>query len=243
MQFAGWAGINIEGQISITEAGLRIVRGPDEIRKLRLQLADLMLKARPPWLNLFPRGREEAIPYLPATVQQCLREAELTNGETAAVVEWWDTFADVARADERSALTLIGREGERRSLAFEDARTGVRPHWKALYSNNAGYDILSRISSTDVGPLCVEVKATKQRLEEARFFITVNEWHTATSSTNYVFHLWALEIWDKPRIVSIQEMEAHIPNNAGRGEWQLIVIPFAVFEAGSQAVSDIMVIS
>src|SRR5262249_38882254 len=56
--------------------------------------------------------------------------------------------------------------------------------------NFVGYDVLSRLTSTDPTPLPIEVKGSERRPKEADFVITRNEFRTAQGSETYTFHLW-----------------------------------------------------
>lgn len=229
VQFSGWASIDIDGRMNVTDSGLAIVHAHDEPARLRLQLTDLILIASPPWIRLFPRGRDEVLPFLAADVQQCLREAYLTEGEDDAVVKWWDNIANLVRSDVQHENTETGREGERRSRNYEQTRTGTVPRWESLYSNNAGYDLLSRFSDDDATPLCIEVKASRQERNEARFFVSIGEWEIADDTEQYVFHLWLLGSAKLPTVVTVDEMRPHIPSNNGLGKWQQVLVPFSAF--------------
>lgn len=138
-------------------------------------------------------------------------------------------MAGLVRGIKSSVLSQTGREGERLSLAYEKDRTGIQPIWQSIESNLSGFDILSCLSDADSAPLQIEVKASENSWNYAEFHLTANEWESATLARNYRFHLWALGKNPKLAIVPVDQMEKHIPSNAGRGKWETVRIPFSVF--------------
>ncbi len=121
------------------------------------------------------------------------------------------------------------------SFQYETKRTRRRPKWVSFESNYAGYDLASTMSAACDEVRLIEVKASKQPLEAASFFVSENEWAVAASHPeNYHFHLWILG--EKPILADIpsQEVAPHIPQNRDSGLWKSVEIPFSIFFNRSQ---------
>ena len=103
--------------------------------------------------------------YFSAEVKQCFSEAYLLEGYEYDVIEWWDKLATATKGYSEDIRLELGRKGEKLSIEFEKARTGLMPTWQAIDSNFSGYDILSQINSENPTPLRIEVKATNSRKE------------------------------------------------------------------------------
>lgn len=185
-------------------------------------------QAAPPWLALVARGRE-AIASLDADTVACFRRAGAFDpAPDPDVIQWWDRLAAFAYADRDLARCATGREAERRSLMLERIRLGALPGapapvWKALDSNLAGYDIQSWIATEErLQPKYIEVKGSLQ--EPPSFFVTRNEWDTATRNLNfYVFHIWQLRAGLLLELPAA-DIAGHIPNDRGAGRWQELKI-------------------
>ena len=59
----------------------------------------------------------------------------------------------------------------------------------------------------------------------AKIHITRNEWETAQSSLNYIFHVWHLSGENQLFVLSVSDIEKHIPTNNLAGEWETVEIP------------------
>jgi hypothetical protein len=144
-------------------------------------------------------------------------------------VDFWDSLASIARGQQKDQLLAIGREGERLTLSYEAVRTGMKPRWVAVDSNQDGYDVLSVRAWDDPALLSIEVKASRSGLE-GDLHLTRHEWEIALERPAHVFHLWDLA--SNPvrlAIVNMGEMAVHVPLDAGAGGWKLIEVPFAAF--------------
>jgi len=223
MRATNWIHFEDDGQLRLTERGRRILQRRDAVEALRLQLMDFIELVKPTWSSLIPRGRREALAYLPLDARQCFNEAQLSDGYDDEVVAFWDRASNVSRGRTDDILLQIGRQGERLSIAYEAERTGVSPSWKAIDSNAAGYDLLSIVSRDDRTPLKIEVKATK-RVDEQAFFMTRNEWECAIGYGQFVLHLWLLGEEPELFVKAPEELAKHIPIDRGTGSWQSVKV-------------------
>jgi hypothetical protein len=226
----GWVKIDFDGMLKLSDRGLQLHETSDYQIRLRLQIQDIISVDQPSWSSLFPKGRQETARFVDPDVRQCLDEAGLLSSNLCDdVVAWWDQMAALVRGVKSSVLSNIGRTGERLSIAYERKRTGRHPTWQSIESNLSGFDILSCLSDIDASPLQIEVKASGNSWRYAYFYLTANEWESATLAHNYHFHLWALDANPKLAVVSLAQMERHIPLNSGEGEWKTVRVPFSVF--------------
>jgi len=223
-QAAEWVVVTTDGYIRLAEKGHKIRRLTTPADALRTQLYDIILKFRPAWTSLIPRGRAEASRYLPPEVLQAISEAELMGGDEEAVVAWWDSAANAARGFEQSAKLEIGREGEKLSIAHEASRTGRQPKWQSLESNLCGYDLISVTSASETRRLLIEVKACLALEEDARFHISRNQWEVATGRIAYVFHVWVLRPEPKLMVMKVEDLRPHLPVEQGAGRWESVVV-------------------
>lgn len=229
---ANWVAVAKAGQILATAEGQRLVSEEGRGHALRLQLESVIRYMRPPWAGVLARGRTETANLLPDALRQCFDEAGLLEGEDDGSVRWWDRLSRWLREDKEARQVEVGRWGERRTVAYETARTKVRPDWVALDTDFAGYDVLSRAGPRDASRLRIEVKASTQPIQSALLHVTVNEWSVAeTLPDHYLFHLWLLGPKEDVLIqVSTALLARHVPRNRGRGEWECVEIPFVAFE-------------
>ena len=225
-----WVQYGDDGQMMVTEAGKNIAIVDDPVTRLRKQVMTLVTTLNPPWISIINLGRGSLASYVPPEELQCLEEAGLLDSVQDEIVRWWDELALRGRAERESRLLEIGRIGEKLSFDFEERRTGVRPKWIALEYTDAGYDLLSIISSEDPSRLLIEVKTSNQLWENAVLLLTRNEWAALESSRNAVIHLWAIA-YDPPRhlVIDIEGFKSHIPSDKGNGEWVKMKCPFSVF--------------
>lgn len=150
----GWIGINEQLSLSVTEMGRRLQSLQTAEEKLRQQIKDYIQAVQPPWAKLLPAGRAEALPFMPGPARQCFDEAGLTaRVPTNAIIEWWDDLAAASRGRLADYMAQVGREGERHSIEFEQARVGQRPEWHSIESNKSGYDLLSMKDTDDTADL------------------------------------------------------------------------------------------
>jgi hypothetical protein len=222
-----WIKLDEDGVLSLLKRGLNCLEIDPAIGKLRFLLGDFIRSCRSPWVQLIRQGRSAFLLQAPPEIIQLLHEAKLASTSDDDTVQFWDNLSLFVLTSRDEKLLLIGRSGEKLSMAYEHERVGVKPKWVALESDSFGYDILSRSSVDDPSLLKIEVKCSEARVSNADFFITKHEWETAKHSSKYLLHLWALGGNKKElAICSIDQLEGHIPINNGLGYWEVTKIPF-----------------
>ena len=230
-QTCRWLQISDVGAIELTERGKALRAIPSAEACLREQLYDVLLAAPPPWSRKLYQGRLETLSAMPDDTKQCFKDCGLTDDTADHTVEWWDRAASTLRTGRARELNLTGRAAERLSLQYERDRTGHEPIWQGFETNRAGFDVLSVVAVGDQKRLKIEVKGSRMRKSEASFFVTRNEWNTATTSEHYEFHLWLVREAPKLFIVPASELAAHIPNDSGSGRWTGAELYFRDFNA------------
>ncbi|WP_224483471.1 DUF3883 domain-containing protein [Robertkochia aurantiaca] len=221
----GWIHLNSNGRIILSEKGFNIAQ-KNYKSALQVQLEQMINIYKPDWASVIPRGRNEAIRFLPANPKQCFKEAGLMDDMSDELIKIWDRLSLSSRNYTNHQLLEIGREGEKLSVQYERQRTGKKPFWQAIESNLVGYDLLSCVDSDNETPLLIEVKSSTSKLKHALFYLTKNEWRVAKRSENYIFHLWILGSDIQHFIVPFKKIEKHVPSNNGGGEWESVRIPF-----------------
>lgn len=230
-QECGWVVLDDEGYLSLTSQGIAILNEPSDVCRLRAQLLNMISFYQPIWAKKIPSGRAEARGAFPEDAKQCFSEAGLLDSWNDELIEWWDKLAQTTKAKKYNELLQIGRDAERRSVNFELARTGQHPTWQSLESNYSGFDVLSRVSSSNDTPLKIEVKGSTLSIKQAYFTLTRNEWNTAENSLYYCLHLWSLSANPvSVRVVDKDLLRPHLPHNQGDGKWENVRIPFAPFK-------------
>jgi hypothetical protein len=224
-----WVQLNTDGYLYITDRGHQILDANQPEIALRIQLGFLIETYLPPWMPLLTRGRSEAQKYLSADVLQCMKEAGLFGYPNDDIVSWWDTHSKLSRKAKKDHSLETGRQGEKLSIAHERKRTQKEPKWTGFETNFAGFDILSVLDRDSSEPLRIEVKTCNSDQNTALFYVSRNEWNTAATSSNYIFHLWSIKKAPKLIIVSSKTMEKHIPTDNGNGYWEKVSIPFSAF--------------
>lgn len=185
-------------------------------------------RASPPWSALLRRGRDALRDLDPDTLTCFERAGALLHVPDPDVLRWWDELSARIYAEADLDRCRIGRDAERRSLEYERERLkGIPgappPSWKALDNNLAGYDIQSSMVEDElIRPKLVEVKGTVR--QPIAFHITRNEWETATRHRRtYFFQIWHLAT-DRMVELSVDDVEAHVPVDRGRGQWREILV-------------------
>lgn len=234
----GWI-YDKEGYLFFTENGTQILdmfNGTDIGLDLWKKILSLyILGCHPLWAKRIPYGRMEAYIFMNEEEQRCFNEAGLMRGQTEDIVSWWDSLAQMQRAQYTSNWDDVGRHGERLTMKFEESRTGVRPDWRSIETNLSGYDILSQHSSQLADSLLIEVKSSQKSISCACAIISRHEWKVATLANNqerYLFYLWSLQpTLNQLAIITVHEMEKHIPVDHNHGEWESVRIPFSAFRS------------
>lgn len=215
-----WIRIIENGQIRLTERGEALIGKEDELYCLREQLLDVLSFIPPPWARKMIQGRFEALQAMPSDAVQCFRDCDLTDGFDNETVDWWDLASQSVRSERSKIAHRIGRKAERLSLDYEKKRTSTEPLWQAVQTNVAGYDVLSRTEFGSEEKLKIEVKGSSLPIKQAQFFLTRNEWRTASKSNAYHFHLWLVHEMPRLFVVPAVELAAHVPEDRLEGRWE-----------------------
>lgn len=237
-QRLGWIRVNDTGIAVLGPEGSRLLRlDENSPRRLRQALLDYVEAVRPPWAKFALDGRMRTLMFAPSELAQVISEAYLAEGYEDEVVDFWDRLAAIARGQNHTKLSEIGRRGERLTLAYEKRRTGVNPVWRSIESNSDGYDVMSVVSNDDNTQRQIEVKASTYGLSGV-LYLTRNEWDTTETMQHHTFHLWDLQREDDPKIAIVprQAMSAHVPEDRGYGTWKEVEIPFSEFAKQFMAV-------
>ncbi len=225
----GWTEVNDGGMLAPTLRGQSIRSMPRTEERLREALLDLVQATDPPWIQGARFGRRHVLEYSPPEIAQVCREADLATGTSPEVVAFWDLLAARARGLHDVRLNETGRQGECLTLQHEEQRTGRKPQWIALESNEDGYDVLSQVSGADAARLCIEVKASMLGLG-GQFYLTRHEWDTAATLLRFVMHLWDLsKTTPRLAVMDLAQLAAHVPHDEGQGRWDSVCIPFSSF--------------
>lgn len=231
-QGIGWLRASDDGVASITPSGSRLLILAGYEPMLRQALLDYINAERPPWVQNATYGRSRVIRFAGREFAQVFVEAGLADGIEDEVVAFWDAMAALARGQKNGRLTEIGRQGERLSIAHEQARTGQKPKWVAIDNNEDGYDVLSIVEPGDARPLSIEVKASALGLSGS-LHLTRNEWERSQEVENHTFHLWAMKSKSQNVLAVLvpTELQNHVPTDSGSGSWETVEIPFSAFHA------------
>ena len=233
-----WIKENDNGFVTLTEHGKFCHSLSDTKRKLRYLLKNYFLRRHDPWLQLAKRGRSHVLLHAPPEILQLFHEAELAIHSDQDTINFWDELAALMREGKNKKNLETGRIGERLTILFETQRTGFVPDWMALESNDYGYDVLTRHSKADKTPLKIETKCSLSPISSAKFHLTRFEWKTAERSKNYNFHIWdASEKIKKLAILTVSEVARHIPMNQNGGSWEIVEIPFNLFDFQSTPIN------
>ena len=230
-QECGWMQVNEAGILILTVQGERLHNIEAEDLFFKELLADLIVLKSPAWSKRITLGRKAINKFAPGDALQCLRDCGLLDGHSAATVKWWDKLSAKLRSVKDEGKLVVGRSAEELSLIYEKQRTGKDPIWFGFETSTEGFDVLSRISNKVDEKIRIEVKGTSQSLREARFILTRHEWETATSTTNYFFHLWVLKGDPKCFIVPADQVFPHVPLDQNDGDWKNAGIPFKIFSS------------
>jgi hypothetical protein len=228
----GWIGINEQLGLDVTPLGRAVQELGTQEGRLRRQIRDYIQAVQPPWAKLIPGGRDEALPFMPLPARECFYHAALDSSPPDdEVIAWWDQLAAAARGQVADYLALVGREGERCSIRYEELRVGQRPEWHSIESNKSGFDLLSVATPADPSELRIEVKASERPVAFAKFHVTRNEWEVAQSTRQYVFHVWSLTQARKAlAVLTPSQVAAHMSTDQGEGRWETVEIPYGAFE-------------
>lgn len=234
-QETGWIRAAEDGTAVLTPQGTRLLILGGYESMLRQALLDHIDASGPPWVQCAAFGRSRVLAFAGGGIAQVIVEAGLACGFHDDVVAFWDALAARAHGLRDASLSRIGRKGERLTIAHEEARTGKTPKWVAINNNADGYDVLSIVGDGDLRSLSIEVKTTTQGVS-GYIHLTHNEWEMAQERFAHLFHLWDIQR-EPPRLakITVAEMAAHIPTNAGYGRWETVCVPFRTFSGMFEA--------
>lgn len=195
-------------------------------------LADYVMNVNPAWAKRIPYGRKESFIFMSKDEQACFYEAGLMNDEPDnRDIKWWDQIANYIRSQDDLFRNETARKGELYTVLYESNRTVKKPQWISIDSNLTGYDVISCVSKDNKARLLIEVKCSELSINNAEFYITAHEWHTACNSSNFLFYLWCL--YDNKKqlaIVKPSTILPYIPTNNETGKWQTVRILFNSFK-------------
>ena len=201
--------------------------------QLQETLMHLAIRLKPFWARVSYLGRKCALQMASDDQLQCLDFADLLATPLSnESVAWWDELGMFFRSEEEQRKIKIGREGERLTMAHETQRLndqGIpkQPIWISLEDNRVGYDVHSfqRTEGGKIEDLRIEVKATSY--SPTHFIMSRLEWDVALRQPNlHLFHIWNLEIKELLKL-SVNEMAAHMPTDAGDGQWREVRVTLA----------------
>jgi hypothetical protein len=229
-QSLGWIRTSDNEIAILTPSGARLQSQAGYEPMLRQALLDYIEVERPAWVQNATFGRMKVIAFAGYEVGQVFVEAGLADGTADEIVSFWDAMAAMARGQRNDRLMAIGRQGERLTIAHEEARTGRKPKWVAIDNNEDGYDVLSSVDAEDTRLLTIEVKSSTMGPFGA-FHVSRGEWERAQENENHLFHLWDIRSNREPSLatISVDEMQIHIPCDQGTGSWENVEIPFKTF--------------
>jgi hypothetical protein len=226
-----WISQGPKGFFAITERGKTCLGLPNTEAQLRFLLRRYFSSRSDPWLQLAARGRHHVLIQSPPEILQLFHEAGLASGIDQETIDFWDGLAALIRGEQDKKNAETGRLGEKLTILHEAKRTGFEPRWMALESNEYGYDVLSRVSNTDQTHLKIETKHSTASVSSAKIHLTRFEWQTAKNSNNYNFHIWAAsQRFFMLAVLTVAEVEPHIPTNNNGGLWESVEIPYNLFE-------------
>lgn len=188
-------------------------------------IKEYLLHTRPYYLNSITAGRSIFTRQLPNPVWQCFKDAKLFSDKN---YQWWDDLQKIIFSKKANIRLDTGRIAEKRTLCFEERRTGKKPKWKALENNSLGYDVLSIKDECSEEPLAIEVKGSLHSINSAVFYITSGEWEYALLKQGHCFHIWSLPE-NKLAILKKDQIKSHVPINNGQGAWTSVAIKYSLF--------------
>jgi hypothetical protein len=187
----------------------------------------------PAWTNRLHWGVKAVLSSLSLDEYHCFKEAGLINLDDFDVYKWWSSLPVYGNSiNNKSTNGLIG---EFLTMDFEENRVGVRPRMMSSESSKHGYDVLSKMKSTELTNKFIEVK-TISNPSMQEIFLSNHEWQTALrKGEEYVFHFWILNKEKKNATLyeySVSNMINHVPSDSLSG--------CGVFDSAKINVSDLL---
>lgn len=221
---------DFEGALAVVERDSAVLSSLETELHLvaRDVLASVVAHERPSWASLIPQGRRAlkgATVEREANVHQCFEYALLFDDE-ASVHNWWDMVEHEVRDQRQLAKEASGKEAELLSMKHERDRLAsiglahLMPKHESREDTRLGYDIESwDLFGGESQRIYIEVKGSSAN--PLSFFISPNEWKVGKARRdNFRIHLWNLKVPDKPIVITPDELEPHIPEDRGSGQWR-----------------------
>ena len=206
-------------------------KSPDYIYKKILR--SYVTVFQPVWTNRLHWGVKAVLSNLSLDESHCFKEAGLNNLDDFDVYKWWASLPVYGNSiNNKSTNGLIG---EFLTMDFEENRVGVRPRMMSSESSKHGYDVLSKMKSTEYINKFIEVK-TISNPSMPEIFLSNHEWQTALrAGEEYVFHFWILN--KKKQFATLYEFSTpdlinHVPLDSLSG--------CGVFDSAKINVSDLL---
>ena len=194
---------------------------------LREILSQYFKIAKPGWMFRITGGRQFFLEYVTENFEQLLREAGLLDqidfsDKGKKIREWWDDISEFVRKLDKSNNLDLGREGEEKTIKFEESRLNKlkinkKPSWDGFENNLLGYDVQSWKNKNH--KIFIEVKASSY--SSGIFFLTRNEYNFALSAKDDFFiYLWIKDS-KIPRIITYNELlsKEYKIADASNSEW------------------------
>lgn len=167
-------------------------------------LKKLLIKEKPFWIGFFEEDIDQFIEVIPANWVDLLDSGSLLDFSQATVIDWWKEIIQKVDIENELLKKEIGDIGEEFTIKFEIDRLSYcgipnyekNVNWVAKISDRFGYDISSLAGDYDLvrpnKPIMIEVKASMSfNLKKIRFYVTKNEWVTASNNPNtFFFYIW-----------------------------------------------------
>ncbi len=225
---AGFVDCSEDGKLQLTASGRLVIAENTPRTRFRRAVMELYSHTKPPWTSVTTQGRQAVRISAPPDDLQCLEESGLLDDCDRDTVAWWDALACGIRAEQNQNHLEIGRDAESLTIGYESWRTGIAPTWVALESTLAGYDVLSRVSSSDASTLVIEVKGSTRPLSTAVFTLTRNEWNVLGDSLRSILDAWLVNDDEATlRRIDVRSLSALIPVDRGGGKWQTVTVPYS----------------
>ncbi|MGG6362222.1 protein NO VEIN domain-containing protein [Peribacillus frigoritolerans] len=228
LEYNGFYHLSTKGEGYLPDDTLFSFFKTDETKEtIRSFLKETILHVKPQWATHLYKGRREWVGSLEDGLEkrellELFQSLDLLEGSNDSILSWWDSLAQAfAPSSERNLE--IGREGEKRSILYEEYRVGKKPYWEALESNFSGYDLLSVTDRGEDTPLRIECKASRNSY---RFHVSRREWEKAVGFVEYLFHFWHLgrnELF----VLPVPFLKGHIPIEQGKGVWENSLFSFS----------------
>jgi hypothetical protein len=184
-------------------------------------------------LKLAGGGRSAITMGLSTDERQVFQNADLLSEfPSPTALLWWDSLKVLSRSDLNEKLLTQGRLAERWTMEKEEEYlislgSSLRPKWVSLDSDKYGYDIESHRLRPDGNSFTIQIEVKSYSNKAApHIYLTAYEWNTAKEmNQTYQFYVWCTEDRRMKKYLP-DEIDQHVPENYGTGEWQNVLIKF-----------------